>query len=112
MHAPRSGSNFRWTNRLRVDFRDINGESSQRFRVGAEWETLAFEHPVAPYASIETLYDTRFDRWSRLTLKAGLETPIAERWRLEPYLALQLNRPGDELSRVLAFGLTFKVYFD
>ena len=25
---------------------------------------------------------------------------------------LQLNRPQDELSRVLALGLTFKVYFD
>jgi hypothetical protein len=102
------------TSRLRVDFRDINGEASKRYRVraGAEWDTSVLEHPIAPYASIETLYDTRYDKWSRVTLKAGLETPIGGAWRLEPYLALQLNRPNDELSRVLGLGLTLKVYFD
>jgi hypothetical protein len=102
------------TSRLRVDFRDINGEASQRYRMraGAEWETVVFEHPIAPYASAEMLYDTRYDKWSRLTLKAGLETPIGGAWRMEPYLALQLNKPNDELKRVLGLGLTFKVYFD
>jgi hypothetical protein len=102
------------TSRLRVDLRNINGEPSQRYRVrfGAEWDTMAFEHPVAPYASVESLYDTRFDKWSRLTLKAGLETPIGGDWRVEPYLALQLDKPDDELKRVLGLGLTFKVYFD
>jgi hypothetical protein len=101
------------TSRLRVDLRDINGEASQRYRVraGAEWDTLAFEHPIAPYASVEALYDTRYDKWSRVTLKAGLETPIGGDWRVEPYLALQLNKPEDELTRVLGLGLTFKVYF-
>lgn len=102
------------TNRLRVDLRDINGESSQRYRVrlGAEWEESFHDHPYSPYASIEVLYDTRYDKWSRLVLKTGLETPIGGDWRVEPYLALQLNRPQDDLSRVIALGLTFKVYFD
>ena len=59
---------------------------------------MAFEHPIAPYASVETLYDTRYDKWSRVTLKAGLETPIGGDWRVEPYLALQLNKPDDELK--------------
>ncbi len=101
------------TSRLRVDLRDINGEASQRYRVrvGAEWDAAVFEHPIAPYASVETLYDTRYDKWSRVTLKAGLETPIGGDWRIEPYLALQLNKPDDELKRVLGLGLTFKVYF-
>jgi hypothetical protein len=102
------------TSRMRVDFRDINGQASQRYRlrVGAEWDTLAFEHPIAPYTSVETLYDTRYQKWSRVTLKAGLETPIGGNWRIEPYLALQLNRPDAELSRVLGLGLSVKVYFD
>lgn len=102
------------TGRLRVDLRDVNGEASQRYRVrvGTEWDTAVFEHPVAPYSSIEFVYDTRYDKWSRMTLKAGLETPIADDWRIEPYLALQFNKPGDELKHVLGLGLTFKVYFD
>jgi hypothetical protein len=102
------------TGRLRVDLREVNGESSQRYRVrlGSEWDTTIREHPVAPYSSIEFVYDTRYDQWSRMTLKAGLETPIAEAWRVEPYLALQFNKPNDDISRVLGLGLTFKVYFD
>jgi hypothetical protein len=102
------------TNRLRADLREINGESSQRYRVrvGAEWAATAFDHPYEPYASVEALYDTRYDKWSRTTLKAGLETPIGGDWRVEPYLELRLNRPDDQLSRVLGLGLTFKVYFD
>jgi len=102
------------TGRLRVDLREVNGESSQRYRVrlGSEWDTTIREHPVAPYSSIEFVYDTRYDQWSRMTLKAGLETPIAEAWRVEPYLALQFNKPNDDISRVLGVGLTFKVYFE
>jgi hypothetical protein len=100
------------TSRLRVDFRHINGEPSQRYRVrvGAEWETVAFEHRVAPYGDVEVLYDTRYEQWSRTTLKTGFETPIGDRWRVEPYLAWQLNRPAETLSHVLGLGLTFKYY--
>ncbi|MFZ0434765.1 MAG: hypothetical protein WAL87_02160, partial [Chthoniobacterales bacterium] len=83
-----------------------------RVRLGAEWDAAVFDHPYAPYASVETLYDTRYDKWSRVTLKAGLETPIGGRWRIEPYLAMQLNKPDDDLKRVLGLGLTLKVYFD
>lgn len=102
------------TSRLRADFRDVNGASSQRYRVrvGAEWDAAFDDHPYTPYASVETVYDTRYERWSRLTLKGGIETPIADDWRIESYVALQLNRPQDELSRVIALGLTLKVYFD
>jgi hypothetical protein len=107
-------SNTWLTGRLRADFRDLNGTPSQRWRVrvGAEWDLAYDDHPYSPYCSAEMLYDTRFDKWSRTTLKAGVETPIAERWRIEPYLALQLNRPADELNRVLGLGLTLKRYFD
>jgi hypothetical protein len=99
-------------NRLRVDFRNVNGEPSQRYRVriGVEGQTTVLEHPLSPYTNVETLYDTRYDRWSRLTWKLGAETPIGGAWRLEPYLAWQFNRPDDSISRVVALGLTFKVY--
>lgn len=110
---PLQGSTW-MTSRLRVDFRDINGTPSQRYRVrvGGEWDDSWDGHPFSPYASVEALYDTRYEQWSRLALKAGLETPIGGDWRVEPYLVLQLNRPDEDWSRVLAVGLTFKVYFD
>lgn len=107
------GEDFWLHNRLRVDFRHVNGEPSQRYRarVGAEWAAVAFDHPYSPYADLEMVYDTRYDKWSRTTIKTGLETPIAADWRVEPYLALQLNKPDENVDRVLGFGLTFKYYF-
>jgi len=108
-------SSASWLNtRLRVDLRDINGERSQRYRarLGAEWEVAFDDHPYAPYTDAEVFYDTRYDKWSRLLLRAGVETPIATDWRIEPYLALQLDRPDDATSRVWALGVTLKVYFD
>jgi hypothetical protein len=107
------GEDLWLTSRLRADFRHVNGEPSQRYRIrgGMEWKTAAFDHPYSPYASVELLYDTRYGQWSRTTLKAGFETPIAADWRVEPYIALQLNKPADDINRVLGFGLTFKYYF-
>ena len=40
------------------------------------------------------MYDTRYDKWSRTTLKAGVETPIGGDWRVEPYLELQFTGPA------------------
>ena len=51
---------------------EINGEPSQRYRVriGSEWEEGWDGHPFSPYTSIEAIYDTRYEQWSRLALKA------------------------------------------
>lgn len=99
--------------RLRVDLRNINGVPSQRYRarVGAEWAATAFEHRFSPYADVEVLYDTRYSRWSRTVLKSGFETATAAEWRVEPYFALQLNKPTEVASRVFGLGLTLKYYF-
>lgn len=106
------GDDIWLTNRLRVDFRYINGEPSQRYRVriGATGAAVAFDHPYAPYADVETLYDTRYAQWSRLVLKSGFETPMGESWRVEPYIALQFNKPDEVVRRVLGIGLTIKAY--
>jgi hypothetical protein len=106
------GDDIWLTNRLRVDFRNLNGEPSQRYRVriGATGSATVFDHPYAPFADVEALYDTRYAQWSRLVLKGGFETPIAEGWRVEPYIAVQLNTPDEVVSRVLGIGLTLKAY--
>ena len=78
------------TSRMRVDFRDINGEASQRYRVraGAEWDTLVFEHPIAPYASVEIAVRHALRQveprhaegraWKRRSAATGVSSPT---WR-------------------------------
>ena len=54
--------------------RNINGDWSERYRVrvGAEWETEAWSHPIVPYANVEIFYDTRYNKWSRALYQAGV----------------------------------------
>ena len=99
------------TARLKWDLRDIDGAYSNRYRAraGLEWAARLGDHPVAPYAHIETSYDTRFDDWNRQRYQAGIEVTLNPRWRIEPYLAYQhdtRSEPGD----VTALGLILKYY--
>ena len=93
--------------------RNINGDWSQRYRVrvGAEWETEAWKHPIVPYANAEIFYDTRYNMWSRTLYQAGVEVTTSRGWRVEPYLALQVDTPQNDTTRVFALGLVFKYYF-
>ncbi len=99
-------------NRLRVDFRDVNGSSSQRYRlrIGAEKEFSTDAGMVfVPYAQTEWFYDTRFDALSRQRFQAGAEIELNKSWRIEPYVGHDSDRQPvrSSLSRV---GLAIKYY--
>ena len=108
----RLGGDVWFTDRLRVDVRNINGDWSERYRVrvGVEWETEAWKHPIVPYATAEIFYDTRYDKWSRTLYQTGVEVAINRTWRVEPYLAFQVDTPQNDTTRIFAVGLVFKYY--
>jgi hypothetical protein len=99
-------------NRARVDFRDIDGETSQRYRlrVGIEREFTVCRVVMVPYAQAEFFYDTRFDSWNRQLYQAGVEIELNKHWRIEPYLARQ-NDSRSASGNVNRFGLVLKSYF-
>jgi hypothetical protein len=98
--------------RTRVDLRNINGVQSQRYRarVTVEKEAKAWGHVITPYAQAELYYDTRYSKWSRVLYEAGIDFTITRAWRLEPYLALQVDTPNDSTTRTFAVGLILKYY--
>src|SRR5664279_2516198 len=65
-------------NRGRVDFRDIGGEFSQRYRlrVGIERAFTVCGVVMVPYVEAETFYDTRYDVWNRQLYQAGVESEL------------------------------------
>ena len=99
-------------NRMRLDFRDVGGAHSTRYRVriGAEKEFATASGTVlVPYAHAEWFYDTRFDAWSRKVFQGGVEVELSKSWRIEPYYAYERNTNpgGDDVNR---FGLVLKYY--
>lgn len=99
-------------NRARVDFRDIAGDRSQRYRlrVGIEREFKVRGVVMVPYVQAETFYDTRFDTWNRQLYQAGVEIELNKHWRIEPYVARQ-NDSRSASGNVNRFGLVLKAYF-
>ncbi len=99
-------------NRVRVDFRDIDGDTSQRsrLRVGIEREFTVGGLVMVPYAQAEIFYDTRFDSWNRQLYQAGVEIELTKHWRIEPYFARQ-NDSRSASGNVNRIGLVLKSYF-
>ena len=99
-------------NRARVDFRDIDGESSRRYRlrVGIEREFKVHGVVMVPYAQAEFFYDTRFDSCNRQLYQAGVEIELTKHWRIEPYFARQ-NDSRSASGNANRIGLVLKSYF-
>jgi hypothetical protein len=99
-------------NRARVDFRDIDGETSRRYRlrVGIEREFNVRGVVMVPYAQAEFFYDTRFDSWNRQLYQAGVEIERTKHWRIEPYFARQ-DDSRSASGNVNRLGLVLKSYF-
>jgi hypothetical protein len=99
-------------NRERVDFRNIDGDRSQRYRVrvGIEREFTVGRVVMVPYVQAETFYDTRFDTFNRQLYQGGVEIELNKHWRIEPYIARQ-NDSRSASGNVNRFGLVLKSYF-
>jgi hypothetical protein len=89
-------------NRVRIDFRDLGGDHSNRYRyrIGAEREFLSSSGTaLVPYAQAESFYDTRFDSWSRRLYQVGAEIELNKSWRMEPYYAYEKDTKPTRDSR-------------
>jgi hypothetical protein len=97
--------------RLRLDLRDVDGESSERYRyrLGVEREYRVRGTAVVPYAQAELVYDTRFGSWSRQIYQLGAEVEINARWRIEPYWGRQ-DDSRTSPARIDRLGLVLKYY--
>lgn len=98
--------------RARTDFRRIGGDYSTRYRVRLEMNR---DYNVrgrvwTPYIQIESFYDTRYDGWSRMLYQPGVEIELTDHFRVEPYVARQVDRLPEE-STIHAAGLVAKWYY-
>jgi hypothetical protein len=100
------------THRLGLDYRDLKGTDSQRYRyrLDIERETQAGKTKVIPYVRGEVFYDTRYSAWSKQSYQAGAEVDLTKHWRIEPYIAMDRDsQPNVVYTDRL--GLLFKFYW-
>jgi Protein of unknown function (DUF2490) len=101
-------------NRVHIDFRDIGGTHSNRYRyrIGVEKEFATSGGTAFDlYARAEFFYDTRYDAWSRQVYQLGTEIRLSKSWRFEPYLALQKNTRPPSADTVNQLGLILKYFY-
>lgn len=98
--------------RARVDLRWIGGDfsSRERFRLEANREFTVLDHSVAPYMQAEALYDTRYHAWARMLYQPGVEITLDPHFRIELYVARQVDRLPTNQS-LNALGVVAKWYY-
>jgi hypothetical protein len=84
--------------RARADLRWIGGDYSTRyrFRIEVNREFRWRDRSVTPYFQAETFYDTRYDGWARQLYQVGAECQLTKHFRVEPYMARQLDPLPDD----------------
>ena len=82
---------FQISDRNRIEWRNINHKVSWRYR-----NRLQFERPVkigsrkiTPYLAGESMYDTRFDTWSRNQIYIGARVPIVKHFTFDGFYMKQ-----------------------
>ncbi len=98
--------------RVRADLRWTGGNYSNRYRVGVQGsrEFTVVDHTVVPYFNVECFYDTRYDGWARTLYQPGSEITESEHFRLEIFLAHQVDRLPKP-SSLNAIGFVAKWYY-
>jgi hypothetical protein len=106
------GHALKLLNRVRLDLRDRQGESSQRLRdrVQLEYETQVGELPVVPYANFELVYDTRYDAVARYKGEAGATFAFSPQADLTLYLGRQTDTQPSRVN-VNAVGVVLGLHF-
>jgi hypothetical protein len=101
------------SDRNRVDFRDIAGEFSWRYRnrLAAERTLAINDYHFTPYIRGEAYYDSRFQKWSKTAETFGIVFPIKKRFEIEPYYEHQNDTGTAPNQQVNAFGFVWSLYF-
>jgi len=103
----------RLLNRVRTEFRWVNGEYSYRIRDRLHFQRLSQMHhgPAwSPYITFEAYYDSKYRSISRLAGRIGTEALLGGPRSIDVYIARQNNSRASP-RYVNALGVTFKLSY-
>jgi hypothetical protein len=99
-------------NRSRMEWRDVNDESSWRFRNRTRFEgdIQTGSRATTAYLMVEFFYDSRYDEWNRQRYYAGVDWPVHNKAVVDTYYCRQ-NDSRASVAHENAWGVTLQVYF-
>jgi hypothetical protein len=104
---------FTLFDRNRLEIRDINGNTSLRYRNRLQVEKpfeITLEphrpHPWIGYASVEGFYYSQNSAFSRWRFNIGTKTNLNKQWGFDVYLCRQTDTSKDVTAHVNAIGTT------
>jgi hypothetical protein len=101
------------SDRNRADLDWKSGNFSWRYRNRLQIEkplTIRSYHP-APYASVESFYESQYGKWSDTAIYAGCLFPMGKRVELNPYYEHQNNTGKSPNQQLNQLGLILSLYF-
>lgn len=103
---------FAFINRNRFEFRDVNGESSWRYRNRSrvEGDISLRSRMVTPYVMAEFFYDSKTEEWNKQRYYVGADWHVFKKSVLDTYYCRQ-NDSHSSTEHVNAFGLTLRLFF-
>jgi hypothetical protein len=72
--------------------------------------TIRGYHP-GPYVSVESFYQSKYEKWSSTALYAGCQFPIAKHVALDSYYEHENNTGGKTNQQINAAGLVLNLHF-
>jgi hypothetical protein len=108
----RLGRGLTLSDRNRLEFRNINGTFSRRYRnrVQLERDFVVRERRVGPYVAGEFLYDDRFDGWTQRRVFVGSRVQLSKHLTLDTHFQLLLDDRA-RLGRVSIIGTLLRLEF-
>lgn len=104
---------FKFSNRHRVNYRNISGKESWRYRI-----KLKIAHPIefrnfsiTPFISDEVFYDTVPDKLNQNRFSIGFSKQLTDNLGLEIYYLLKSKRTGGDWAEVDVLGATLSISF-
>ena len=101
------------SDRNRADLDWKSGNFSWRYRNRLQIEkrlTIRSYHP-APYASVESFYESQYGKWSDTAIYAGCLFPMGKHVELNPYYEHQNNTGKSPNQQLNQLGLILSLYF-
>ena len=111
-HFPLKGA-LLLSDRNRADLDWKSGKFSWRYRNLVQIEkrlTIRSYHP-APYASVEFLYQSQYNKWSDTAIYAGCLFPMGKHVEFNPYYEHQNNTGKSPNQQLNQLGLILSVFF-
>jgi len=102
---------FKFSDRNRYEYRDINGKPKSRYRnrIKIERDVVLWEHKITPYIANEFFIDFRDDEFNQNRGAIGFSKKIRENVKIDISYLLKSKRSGSDWNETHVIGTSLSI---